>query len=174
MIKSITPQYMGGKNTINFKENSLTKTFDRDSSNGQHKVKLPQALYQKAQTEVINNKMRVNGAKPIVQTSNSNLSTLNVTKREETPKDLRGHQTHNFYGSPDMPGYGDNPARASNMSTLSSQHQISKKNSNKTINIISPNKKMEPKNMYQSYDLNHSSHQGHGSKKPGFTLDLKR
>jgi phage terminase large subunit-like protein len=60
------------------------------------------------------------------------------TKREETPKDhTRKIAFNNFFGSPE-------PEKASMLATMTSLSNLSKKNSTKAIQIMSPSKKVAP------------------------------
>lgn len=148
------------------------------------------SLYQRAQNDVLSNKLgRVSsnndqnresgtnlGAQiktnvSLKQLSNSGLGAMLLnSKRDETPKGpnrkiaLNAYNVNNIYTSPEqhVDKYGQ-------VNVSSSQNKLSKKNSVKALQIVSPAKKASnEKTIYTSYDFS----QANGLKKPTFKLDL--
>ncbi len=152
-MKAMTPSYANGKPKENFFGPSGQDGYNAESKN---------ALYQKAQNDV-QNKFRIS-TKSIKNISNGSLSNSTIGfKRDETPQGDKKFNLQNFYGSPDP-----NDSKISSLAGIS--NDISKKNSFKTINIVSPAKRTGEKQVYLSYDFNHTQYQ----KKPAFKLDLSK
>jgi len=169
MIKSVTPSYVNNKSSGNFKEN-IFRTYTQENYPTTKSSQTPlNNLYQKAQNEVINKTLRVSATiKSTKQLSNSNLNSILSTKREETPKEVhRKINFSNFYGSPDQ----DKLFTTLNASNTANSN-LSKKNSTKAMQVISPTKKetSTDKHIYMSYDFAHSK----VVKKPAFKLDLTK
>jgi hypothetical protein len=152
LMKSGKPQYTNTR-TVGIKDN-LYKANNPELSAERSKVPVT-SLYQKAQNDVLSNKFRIK------QLSNTNINSMVIPKREETPKDSRNKNFANFYGSPDG---------GERLTTLPAQMNTTSKNSFKTINLVSPAKHPGEKHIYMSYDFNHSQ----AIKKQPFKLDLTK
>ena len=140
-------------------------------------------LYQRAQKDVVNNKLALNYAmsgtvstatssnvKPVLAkySKDVNISFTTIAlKRDETPKE---DQRQVVMTCPDEPTqqYLEN---RSNTSTLNNKTKLSKKNSVKTLIVTSPLRKTKERNFYTSYDFAQDKTL---TKKPVSKLDLSK
>jgi len=161
--KSITPSYSKNGQFTNLRDSVLKTQENYSSANTKNTM---DALYQKAKNEILN-KTKVTASNPNRYYVKNSTSSMSSTKRDETPKDMaRKVNFNNFYGAPDTA-----MEKSLKAGINSSQNNMTKKDSIRAFQIVSPMKKPTDGPIVASYDF---SSQSKIVKKPSFKLEFQQ
>lgn len=174
LLRALTPKYMASKNIYSIREKSAEKSSSKPSSKQSNQVDsllatsqtTASTLYQKAQDDVLNGKLRISTQKSQKKLVSNPAEVVRTEKDENIRSlDMKAMNFIDFYGSPKMQQVKNSQALSH---TMYNNYAAKSRNTRKLD--TSGEKSSERHLGYMSYEL--SNRNNTSASKPTFKLDL--
>lgn len=173
LLRALTPKYMASKNIYSIREKSAEKSSSKPSSKQSNQVDsllatsqtTASTLYQKAQDDVLNGKLRMSAQKSQKKLVSNPAEVVRTEKDENIRSlDMKAMNFIDFYGSPKM-------QQVKNSQALSHTMYNNYAKSRNTRKLDTSGEKSSERHLgYMSYEL--SNRNNTSASKPTFKLDL--